>query len=250
VQSKLESSLRRLPPWRLRLMIILERFQYRHANYAVVTSGHNASYIKDSYGIPEEKIQVITNYVDEVLFSPTPDLIIENRLERVLYVGRLSPEKNLDALIRAVAMAKLPIDLVGSGTEEGRLNRLSSDLGVDVRMLGNVSNSDLPAFINSYKYFVLPSYFEGMPKTLLEAMACGVICIGTDVDGINEVIHDGIDGFLAEDISAEAICTAINRAREADLVAVGAAARRNILSRYTLSAVVHREFKLFLEFTK
>lgn len=231
-------------------MLALERFQYRHANLAAVTSEHNARYIEDSHAVPSKRIRIIPNYIDEALFSPALDVIPANRLGRVLYVGRLSPEKNLDALIRAVAVAKLPLDLVGSGSQEGHLRALASELGADIRLLGTVPNNDLPALINLYRYFALPSYFEGMPKTLLEAMACGVVCIGTDVDGINEVIHDGVDGFLAQGVDAEAICAALDRARAADAVAIGDAARRNILARYTLAAVAHLESKLFLEVAK
>lgn len=250
VQSKLETALYRLSPWRLRLMLALERFLYRHANLAAVTSEHNARYVVDVHSACKEKIRVVPNYIDETLFAPEPDVTPVNRMARVLYVGRLSPEKNLDALIKAVAMANLPLDIVGKGPEEARLRALISELGANVRMLGIVANNDLPALINRYRYFVLPSYFEGMPKTLLEAMACGVVCVGTDVDGINEVIQDGVDGFLAQGVDAEAICAALDRAWTADAVAVGVAARRKILARYTLTAVAHQESELFLEVAK
>ena len=250
VQSQLETSLRRLPSWRLRLMLALERFQYRHANLAAVTSEHNARYIEDSHAVPKEKIRVIPNYIDEALFAPAADATSANRLARVLYVGRLSAEKNLDALIHAVVMAKLPLDLVGSGPQERHLKALAGVLGADISFLGTVPNNELPALINQYRYFALPSYFEGMPKTLLEAMACGVVCVGTDVDGINEVINDGVDGFLAKGLDAEAICAAFDRASVADQAAVGVAARSKILARYTLTAVVHRENELFMEIAK
>ena len=250
VQSKLESSLRRLPSWRLRLMLALERFQYRHANMAAVTSEHNARYLADTHAVPKDKIRIVSNYIDEVLFAPAANAATANHSARVLYIGRLSPEKNLDELIRAVAMVELPLDLVGSGPQERHLQELAGELGADIRLLGTVPNNELPALINRYRYFVLPSHFEGMPKTLLEAMACGLVCVGTDVDGINEVIRDGVDGFLAQGVDAEAICAALDRARAADPVTIGDAARKKILARYTLAALVHLESNLFLEIVR
>ena len=66
--------------------------------------------------------------------------------------------------------------------------------------------------MNQYHYYILPSKYEGMPKTLLEAMACSLVCIGTDVKGINEVIEDGVSGFLAKTTDTADIVDAIARA--------------------------------------
>ena len=55
-------------------------------------------------------------------------------------------------------------------------------MDVDVKFNGVVANDKLPDILNEYKYYILASNYEGMPKTLLEAMACGNLCIGTNVD--------------------------------------------------------------------
>lgn len=247
VQSKLETTLRRLPPWRLHLMLALERFQYRHCDLAVVASEHNARYIASNFAVPNSKIRILPNYIDEVLFSPAKGADLQNRRERVLFVGRFSPEKNLEALIRAANSLHLPLDLIGSGPQDAALGALISELGADAHLLGTVPNSELPRLINAYRYFALPSYFEGMPKALLEAMACGVVCIGSDVDGINEVIRDGVDGFLSKRTDPAALCEAIERARAADVGMVSVAARTKIIARYTLAAVAVYEKELFIE---
>jgi glycosyltransferase involved in cell wall biosynthesis len=86
-----------------------------------------------------------------------------------------------------------------------------------------------------------------MPKSLLEAMSCGLICIGTNVEGINEVISDGIDGFLANGTNAESIAIALNRAKMADFELISNCARKKIIDNYTISAVYKEENELFIK---
>ncbi len=247
VQSQLETSLRRLPAWRLKLMLAIERFQYLHTDLAVVASVHNARYIRACHNVSECRIRVLPNYIDEVLFAPNPKSSSETRQERLLYVGRLSLEKNLESLIRAVALVKLPLDIVGSGPMKEYLGKLSAEIGADVHFLGTKPNAELPALINQNRYFALISFFEGMPKALLEAMACGAVCIGTNVDGINEVICDEINGYLSMGTDASAIALAINRARLGNHYSIGNAARRKVIDEYAIEAITQKEFDIFKE---
>jgi len=93
--------------------------------------------------------------------------------------------------------------------------------------------------------FVLPSQYEGTPKALLEAMACGLAVVGTNVPGIRELIQDGVNGLLCEpDVKAisEAIARLLN---DAELRArLGRAARRFVEERYAQSKVVETEARL------
>jgi glycosyltransferase involved in cell wall biosynthesis len=245
VQSKLETSLQRLPWWRLRVMLVLERFQYQRADLALVTSQHNARYVEEEYLVPASRIRVVPNYIDELLFLPNTALPLTQRPVRLLYVGRLSMEKNLESLIRAAAKLELPVDMIGRGPSVARLKAQALECGASLTLLGTVPNGELPALINRYTFFVLPSYFEGMPKSLLEAMACGLVCIGTNVDGINEIISDGIDGFLAQEVNEESLCIALSRALKANIDRIGMAARETIVTRYTLDTVLHLEQNIF-----
>lgn len=247
VQSKLEYSLRRLPAWRLRVMMALEQFQFLHADLALVASEHNARYVQNKYHIANSCLRLLPNYINEIIFAPNLEEPIVHRPRRLVYVGRLSTEKNLETLIRAVARLNLPLDLVGQGPLLGSLQLLAKECGASVKFLGSVSNNVLPDLLNRYAFFVLPSYFEGMPKTLLEAMACGLVCIGTDVDGINEVVSDGSDGFLSQGVDEESLIITIKRAMEADIETIGRAARQTILDRYTLDAIVRIEKNIFKE---
>ena len=77
---------------------------------------------------------------------------------------------------------------------------------------GVVTNAQLAEIYKTYMYYVLISYQEGMPKTLLEAMASGCFCIGSDVAGINEIIKDGFNGVLSKNTESNEIVIALNRA--------------------------------------
>jgi glycosyltransferase involved in cell wall biosynthesis len=111
-------------------------------------------------------------------------------------VGRLSREKNLIALVEAVAGLSVSLLLVGNGPQSQELAELSLQLNVPMNLAGNIPNHDLPALLNDADAFVLPSLYEGHPKALLEAMACGLPVIGSDVSGIRELIQHGENGLL------------------------------------------------------
>ncbi len=241
VQSKLEKGLHRLPKWRLALMMWGERKSFQAADIAVVTSHHNELYVMNVFGLPSNHLRVIPNALDVEAFAPRLGELTKRMVHRVLFVGRLSPEKNLINLVRAAHYAGLGLDLVGTGSQANELQQLALEIGADMRLLGAVPNDQLPVLLSQYKFFVLPSLFEGMPKTLIEAMACGLVCVGTDVDGINEVIEDGVNGFLAKSTDAESIWLALSRAINEGNDKISQSARQTVLQHYTLEACAKSE---------
>jgi len=246
VQSALECHLNRLPLWRTRLMHLTENFLYKFSDIAIFSSNHDAEYVATNFKVSSAKIYILPNYVDECLFSPKINTKNLDKVDRILFIGRLSSEKNLLNLVKAVTLLKIPLDLFGSGPLKEELEKYIVELGSDIRLMGTVSNNKLPAIINRYQYFALTSFREGMPKSLLEAMSCGLTCIGTDVIGINELIQDGVNGFLAKKTDAESISRAIERAQAANHVRISEAARKLILNKFTISVVAKKEKALFL----
>ena len=215
----------------------VERLAYRNADLAVVTTPSQAEYVKSNYDISECKIFVAANYIDTDLFRPAQ--FAEKFSDKVLFVGRINEEKNLFNLTSAVAKAQLCLDIYGSGSVMG-LSEHISKVGAKVLFKGVVENHRLPDIYNQYKYFVLPSYAESLPKSLLEAMACGLVCIGTNVTGINEVIIDGVNGYLAEDINSDSIFQAIQRAKEDSGNSLTDSAIETIRTGYSLEGVVKK----------
>ena len=104
------------------------------------------------------------------------------------------------------------LDIYGDGEQREKLSELVKKLNANVKFMGKIDNALVPDTLRKYDYFILPSFYEGMPKSLIEAMACGILSIGTPVNGIIELIDDEKTGVLTEDTSSESIKIAIRRA--------------------------------------
>lgn len=141
----------------------------------------------------EHKLMVIPNYVDTDVFRPLKN---PKEPKTLLFVGRIAPEKNLDALLEAIRPLDVKLRLIGEGRLRPALQEKYADLGDRLVWEGGVANSELPEYINRAQVFILPSLYEGHPKSLLEAMSCGVPVIGCDSPGIRSIIKDGYNGFL------------------------------------------------------
>jgi glycosyltransferase involved in cell wall biosynthesis len=168
---------------------------------------------------------------------------------RLVYVGRFVPKKGLDVLLAACARLRdrgvpVSLHLYGAGPEQARLFRMAAELGVAdrVRFEGAVANQDLYGTMNADDVFVVPSRLvpdgerDGIPVTLLEAMAAGITVVTTRVSGIPELVRDGVNGYLVEpedpaalaDTLARVLGSAEARERVAD------AARRTVRERFAL----------------
>ncbi|MEJ2750694.1 MAG: glycosyltransferase family 4 protein, partial [Anaerolineae bacterium] len=224
-----------------RLIKQLEKFSFRRATAVVVTTTTMRQTVSQQYGIDLEKIHVIPNYVDTDTFRPLPE--ITSKRGRICYVGRLIPLKNLDLLIQAVAAVPgTSLTLVGNGEQQPELERLAQHLGAPVIFAGRISNIELPQLLNQASIFVLPSQYEGHPKALIEAMACGLAVVGSDVEGIRDVIQPEQTGLLVAPTVPE-LTAALNRlmADEALCDRLGNAAAKFAQDAYSLKHIVELE---------
>jgi glycosyltransferase involved in cell wall biosynthesis len=132
---------------------------------------------------------------------------------RLLYVGRLSPEKGgVDQLLRAVQIARaagrtMTLDIAGDGPDRAALERLvvSLDLTDTVQFLGAVSPQTVASLYRRAHLVVLPSRGEMLPRVMLESWAHGTPFLGTPVGAIPDYLVDNVNGFLAHDISPQAL---------------------------------------------
>ena len=189
---------------------MIEAFAYKNSDYSVVSSYHNAEYIKEKYNLADSQLSVLYNYIDLSIF--VGDNGKPRKKNRVLYVGRLDHEKNLFNLIKAISETTFILDIYGQGRLETDLKVFAKQCSANVNFHGVVTNAQLAEIYKTYMYYVLISYQEGMPKTLLEAMVSGCFCIGSDVAGINEIIKDGFNGVLSKNTESNEIVIALNRA--------------------------------------
>jgi glycosyltransferase involved in cell wall biosynthesis len=121
----------------------------------------------------------------------------------LICVGRLSPEKGQAGLLRAFAEVRerhkdLKLRLVGDGPERSALEGLAAELRLcdDISFLGRMTESEALAEIARSDMLVLPSFMEGLPIVLMEAMALGVPVVASRVAGIPELVEDGVGGLL------------------------------------------------------
>lgn len=135
------------------------------------------------------------------------------------YIGRLSPEKGIANFVEAVpeivkASPDVRFLMVGDGKLQDKIERYvkQSNLNDKVRLAGRVSRDKVPGYLNQLKLLAIPSYSEGLPKVMLEAMACGTPVLATPVGSIPDVIIDGKTGFIMEDNSPECIAKNVIRA--------------------------------------
>jgi len=229
---------------KIKIIEFIEYIAYKFADKAVVASFQDSKYIHSKYGLPKKKIGVIRNFINTEIFCPIDS---KKHFSKMIFVGRLDPQKNLPNLFEALSKTKLTLDIYGHGPLREQLAHKTKNLGISVNFMGVVANKDLPEVLNCYRYYILPSLYEGMPKSLLEAMSCGLICIGTNVDGINEIIDDNINGYLAKDTDPGSLAEAIDRATRLPGDNIATEARQKIISDFSIEKIVDEENKIFEE---
>lgn len=198
-----------------------------------------------SHKFKREKIIYIPNGVDTALFKPEPKRR-KNILE-ALFVGRFEKEKNLEHLIKAVSKFKnIKLTLIGDGSLKQKLVDLKKTTGAKVKFEGVVNNEDLPQYYGNADIFFLTSTTEGSPKALLEAQACGIATIASNIPAIREIIKNDVNGLLC-DLSTESIAKAINKLVKQNLFdRLGKEARKNIEKNFNLKKLMAKENKLLL----
>lgn len=220
----------------------LERIMFYQADYAVVSNQTDYPIAlvnrKKSNGL-----SILPNYVDTSIFKSC--LISRKQTNNLVFVGRFTIEKNLFNLLQACMISGKSLTLIGQGDQLEELQNLANQLNIKIDFLPQIPNYKLPNTLNQYQYFILPSLYEGLPKVLLEAMACGLICIGTNVTGINEIITDGINGYLSPGTDPQSIARTITRAMNANNTSIREQAVKTIREKYSLDFVAGLEHEIF-----
>jgi glycosyltransferase involved in cell wall biosynthesis len=168
-------------------------YPLRAAAKVITFSAEQAKFVQQTYRVAESALVVVPNGVGAE-FTPAP-LAHEDepRPLRVLYVGRLSPQKAVPRLVNALNEMKQPVEavIVGEGDQRPVIESLLQEHSLtNVRMVGARQGAELVEHYHWADVFVLPSEREGMPLVVLEAMACGIPVVATDVVGNRELVTD------------------------------------------------------------
>jgi glycosyltransferase involved in cell wall biosynthesis len=214
----------------------------------------------ENEGIPARRVEVIANGIDTDRFVPAPAARAEVRAElglaandfAVMMVARLDPIKDHVTAIRACARASgaipgLRLVVVGDGPERPKIEAAirESNLGGRVRLLG--TRHDVPRVLSGADTLLLTSVSEGIPLTVIEAMATGLPVVSTDVGSLTDVVSDGVTGLLAAARDEEAISRHLRTLGEAPCLraTMGDRGRARAIREFSEGAMADRYTSLF-----
>ncbi len=214
-----------------------------------------------AFGIPAEHVHILGNGIDAVVFHPVNQA--RRMAERaalgveasgvVLFVGRLSSEKNPDGLLSAWQSA-LPqlsqgwkLVLVGEGPMSAALNRYVEAKGLDGSVLFAGYHNHIERWMKASDILVLPSHWEGLSNTMLEAMASGLPVISTKVSGSIEALRETGAGMLVDVGSMGQLAEAmVFLARNSHLrTQMGEAGRKTVDARYSIEKIAASYHRLY-----
>jgi len=206
----------------------------------------------EKYGCPFEKIRLVPNAVDTQLFKPCK----EREDSLVVWVGRFVPEKGLENLIKAAEIVSRRVSkarflLIGYGPLKEKITKMANDHGLSkfVTIVGPMNRGEIAKILSRATVFVFPSLKEGLPVSVLEAMASEIPVVGTSVKGINEIILDQQTGLLVPPRKAETLANSILTLLNNEKLRkkLGRNARRLVIEKYGWNLIIQLLGKVYRE---
>lgn len=234
--------------WRERLLLPQK---LQAAALVITCAACNREHLIDAFGADPDKVRVVYHGLDLEHFRPQPRPLKSEPV--ILSVGRLVEQKGFDRLLRACgALAaegeRFRCDIVGDGPLRDELERLAIDRGLAgrVRFLGRLHQEDVIEHYSTADIFALMCVpasdddRDGIPNTLIEAMAMELPCVSTGFSGVPELVVDGRTGLLVgTDDHERAVAALRTLLRDAELRRrMGQAGRRRVAEAFTIEASV------------
>jgi len=231
-----------LTPLSGRLAPSIMKANFSLADYIVPES----EWLAREYGNYAKKVLLYgARFIDTTLFKIERPL--SDRKNLVGYVGRLSFEKGIKNFVEAIPLildkrSDIEILIVGDGPLFGEIEqKIRQYPKGKVSFAGWRPLEEIPGYLNELKVLVLPSYTEGLPTGILEAMACGTPVLSTPVGAVPDIVRDGETGFILPDNSPQRIARSIVTVLEhPNLNGITDNALRLVRQRYTYEAAVKR----------
>lgn len=221
-----------------------ERVVWNDADRIVATTDGIKKKIAARNSNWESKTVVLPNFVDESSFIP---MNLPKKTD-LIFIGRLSKEKNLDMLLKVVSKNGWSLRIIGGGEEGDRLKSEWGEMEGRVEWMGKIRSENLPLLINEAKIFILPSLYEGHPKVIIEAMACSACVVGSQVRGIEDlIVHDETGQlFPLNESSMESTIRQLLE-NDAHRESLGAKASEFALQNFSVSKIAENEKALLEE---
>ena len=194
----------------------------------------------------QQNIHVIPNGIDTQIFKPMSEKFFSEKI-RLFFVGRLHPEKNIENLLEAINNLKnITIKIIGQGPLEKNILKFKKKYDLDLELISSIPNNELPRIYAMADIYIQPSLYEGNPKTILEAMSCGLPVIATSVDGIKNIIKHKENGYLCETgikSIESAIMEVIANKNLKENMAINA--RKFVEENYNLDIIIRKESEIY-----
>ncbi|MDO8265054.1 MAG: glycosyltransferase family 4 protein [Candidatus Parcubacteria bacterium] len=229
------------------------RLAYCNAKVCIAASQAIKKYFEE---IGVKNIEVIPNGIDLGKFSnlnrekSRKNLGLNSEFA-IMTVARLEKVKGIDYLIKAVNPSdNFKLIAIGGGSERKNLESLAKERGIKEKIvfLGEIPNEKIGEYLVAADCFVLPSLKEGFGIVILEAMACRVPVIGTDVGGIKDIIENNKNGILVSSKDSSVLAAALERIRSNPGLALQLADNAlSALNRYNWSNISERVFDIYLK---
>ena len=232
----------------------LDRMALKKFNALAAVSGAVAQRLLD-FGVPAEKVKTIANGIDVQAFErgePLPALSVTAG-KVVGVVARLDLQKGFEYLLRAIrelcGIYALKIVIVGEGPDRKAIEDMVKEFGLQSNVVLAGQQSDMPGVYAAMDIFVLPSLNEGLPMTVLEAMAASRPVIATRVGAIPSVIKDGENGLLVDPRDVDGLRNALARLlSDSDLCrSMGGQAHDWVSRNYTSEVMAQKYRQLYEE---
>jgi glycosyltransferase involved in cell wall biosynthesis len=231
-------------------LVLSEQINFNLADHIIVYSPS----LIEKWALNEYKEKILVaheHFIDSNFFTITTPL--PDRPLIIGYIGRLSGEKGIQNFTQALPtilsdQQDLRVFIGGDGPLRDSIIASLQEGGVaaHVNLPGWISHDDLPGYLNQLRLLVLPSYTEGLPNIMLEAMACGTPVLATPVGGIPDIIIDGKTGFIMENNSPECIAENVIRALSSpDLEQIAENGRRFVEEHFTFEETVEDWKEIF-----
>lgn len=208
-------------PVRKRAFTAVTRFGYAAADLVITSSRGVARDLTAAFGVDPSRVRVIPNPVDiESVRAAAGDAIDAEHASRwthpvIVAAGRLADAKNYPLLIEALALvrARVPARLfvLGQGDREQSLRDLAASRGLADAITWCGFQANPWKYMARADAFALTSHYEGFGNVLVEAMACGAPVVATRSAGTDDIVNDGVDGFLVGRHTPDAVAASLMR---------------------------------------
>lgn len=216
------------------------------ADQICIPSKMEADHIIAKYKIRRSKVSVMPNWVDCDVFRPMPE--IEKIPGRVCFVARFEDQKQPLEVIEALRdSTDVELVFIGGGSLAEEIRDKAREYNLSCSVLDRVNNEQLPKELCQSMVYVLPTKYEGgSPKTLLEAMACGVPVVSTNAFGVDSVFKNRIHGVKVGPHDIEAFGSSIKSllADKTKRDTYGRNGRDHVKANYSINSAVQREVAL------